>query len=594
MGKTLSAALVLGSCFALAMPVSESKGQWNEPFHNQTPVSQPLQPRPLRPQAVVAQQPVELFHDDGIVRISYDQNPYQNHYYNQSAFSQPTVPYDAAVAMRSPHPQAVPQPQFQQGTSVPEFHLPPPEAPVSSSLAPAYLGDAEENQENADAESTISDLKEAQKSIEELTKKYEELAKKLEKKTDKPDSSKGFSAPKIGGRVFMHSANVLNQNSDSRTTRNGTNYLGFREVRLSASGTAYDFLDYKVEFGYESEAGQVNYKDMFLGIKNLPYLGYARIGNQYVEDGGSEMNTGSINLTFMELPDPIGSQFSVRRMGVSSRHLFAQDRGRLFLGVFGSRDVGTARRIFDDNQGVMFNARLTYAPMYKQDGRCLLLFGGYYNFTDYSNLSTSANALPGKFATRLHSLHSGTIYADNAHKFGLEAVYQNNQFTLQGDVFVKHYSDVHGGAGVPYDKDGEDKTNVGGMVMARYFLTPGSYRKYNKESAAWGGVVVDRPFLTYKKGCLNCANGAGAWEVAGYYSVMSNKDFACTAGANPANNTGTISGTDHQLGLALNWYWNPNLRWTMNYIHQMGDVKYAGNSLDTSSDILAFGCNVHF
>ncbi|MGL6196733.1 MAG: porin, partial [Thermoguttaceae bacterium] len=214
--------------------------------------------------------------------------------------------------------------------------------------------------------------------LEDLSKEVADLKAELKKKSDKPDTKKAFGSPKISGRVFVDSLSVANQNTDSIATGTGKNSFGFREARLGFSGTGYEFLDYKIELGFENflnasgtTGGSVNFKDVFLGINHVPALGYVRIGNQYVEDGGSELCNGTTNYTFMELPAPGRDTFTSRRLGVSSRHLFANDRGRLYMGVFDATDVSNLHRAVADAQGVTFNTRYTYAPMYKQDGRCL-------------------------------------------------------------------------------------------------------------------------------------------------------------------------------------------------------------------------------
>ena len=419
-----------------------------------------------------------------------------------------------------------------------------------------------------------------------LSSDFANLKKDLAKKSDKPDPKKGFTSPKIGGRIFMDSVNVVDQNNDSVVTGgSGNNYIGFREVRLGATGNAYDFLDYKIELGFENES-KATFKDVFLGIKYVPLLGYVRVGNQYVEDAGSEICNGSTNYTFMEAPAPTGNQFTARRLGISSRHLFAKDRGRLFMGVFGAKDVSSANHISrDDNQGFMYNARLTYAPVFRQEGKCIFLYGGYYNYTDPSDADVSANnevSRPGGWTnTGITSLSPGAFNAASRHKLGFETVYQNGVFCLQTDVFLKQYSDVRG----TFVNTHEDKATYGGFVMGRVFLTPGDFRKYSLENGCWGAPSVRCPFLLFERGKYNVMEGPGAWEVAAYYGLMDNDDFV---GAN------SVAGTDHEIGLALNWYWNPQVKWAFNYIHQMSDISFGGRDYTPSADTVGMSCRINF
>ena len=441
-----------------------------------------------------------------------------------------------------------------------------------------------------------------------LSSDFAAMKKELAKKSDKSDPKKGFTSPKIGGRIFMDSVNVMDQNDDSVRGNGGVagqNYLGFREVRLGATGTAYDFLDYKIELGFEGTA-QARFKDVFLGIKYVPLLGYVRVGNQYVEDAGSEICNGSTNYTFMEGPAPAGNQFTARRLGISSRHMFANNRVRLFTGVFGARDVSTTHIQSDDNQGFMYNARLTYAPMFRQEGKCMFLYGGYYTFTNPSDAEMSSNNevsnIGGWGNISLTALHPGAFNAASRHKLGFETVYQNGVFCLQTDFFVKQYSDAEGitiGTApntqtTIYNTLSGDRTTYGGFVMGRVFLTPGDFRKYNLENGCWGATSVRCPFMLFERGRFNVMQGPGAWEVATYYGFMNNDDFAGENVGGSVNAATPRYGTDHEIGLALNWYWNPQVKWAFNYIHQMSDVTTNNIDRTPSADIVGMSCRINF
>ncbi len=468
-----------------------------------------------------------------------------------------------------------------QAPSVQPFHSPMPqpyETVLPYNPAPGYAADVKEK--------SFDDLI---RDLEKLNSQYADLKKEIAKKSDKADPKKGFTAPKFGGRIFMDSVNVANVDRDGQNFGNGYNYTGFREARLTATGTAYDFLDYKLEIGFENwngNRGSAGFKDMFLGIKNVPILEYVRIGNQYVEDAGSETCNGTTNYTFMEPPSPSGNQFTSRRIGITSRHLFAQDRGRLFLGVYDATNVSDVHRAVKDSQGYTLNGRLTYAPMYQQDGRCLFLFGGYYNYTDPGSNTLQTKVSPGGWGdVKLDFIDSGAFYASSYQTVGGEAVFQNGGFCVQGEMFLQHYASAYSDNLAQND----DKDAYGGFVMVRQFLTRGDYRKYSKDSACWGAPVVRCPFMTYKRGTFNCIQGPGAWEVAGYYGYYNNDDFVGAAGGD------SRWGQDHELGLALNWYWNPQTKWCFNYIHQISDWDYqATNGYKTSSDILGVSCRINF
>ncbi len=401
-----------------------------------------------------------------------------------------------------------------------------------------------------------------------------ELARKADKPVSSSKNSKGFGVPKIGGRVFMDSVSILNQD-DGGAGYHGKNTWGFREARLAATGSAYGFLEYCLELGFDVDTSGVSFKNVYLAFDHTPILGYVRVGHHYVEDGGSEICNGSTNYTFMELPAQAGDQFTSRRLGASSRHLFANDQIRLYLGAFGAQNVAQSdHRAAENNQGYMLNARLTLAPLFEKEGKHLFLYGGYYSFTDPQGNTTGISGYPGGYReTSLSPLVFGAVQASGIHKAGFEVAYQNGRFAVQTDVFLRHFTGVAN----------ENRTIYGGFVMGRYMLTPNVFRKFNLKDGCWGGLSLPEPL---QKGRCDWIHGSGAWELAAYYGFLDNEEFD--------TNPGARYGIDHEIGLALNWYWNPQVKWALNYIHQMADVTDGGGLHKTEADIVGMSCRFHW
>ena len=412
----------------------------------------------------------------------------------------------------------------------------------------------------------------------------EQMAQKTNKADDK-SKSKGWSAPKFGGRFFMDYITPIENDWDGLEaiypgSDSAESWFGMREARLTMSGTGYDFLDYKLELGFE-KSGNVSYKDIFLGIKNVPILEYVRLGHQYVEDAGSEICNGTTNYTFMEAPAPAGQQFTSRRVGLSSRHMFADDRGRLFLGVYDAQNISDRHFVKDGNQGIILNARLTYAPYFCHEGRNMFLVGSYYRYTDASNQNLSV-IRPNPGGWNVYNVNNfGDYYIDQSQKAGFEAVYQRGRLCLQTDLFMQHYSDVHYNA----LRQG-DKTSYGGFAMVRLFLTR-DYRKYNQQGGCWGSVDVSCPFRYVKHGDMNQSCGMGAWEVAAMYGFYDHFRMVDT-------NNDERKLKNQQVGVALNWYWNQHVKWAVDYVHDMTDAEYANVDYSPTGDYLGMSCRVAF
>ena len=525
--------------------------------------------------------------------------------YGQSALPNPPAPPQSSKVIWQA-PQISPNPLSQSQNQIPEQYkvaqnlMPSDEvrsadqlpSPPSADYDRPYISTVE--RVSVKKAESGEEAPELEKSLDDLYAELEKIKKELGKKSDKPDTSKSLGSPKIGGRIFIDSVSSMRQNADSVVPYGqGRNHVGVREARIALTGAGFDFIDYKLEVGLENYVtglndtirGTVNFKDLFVGFKNIPLLGYVRIGNQYIEDGGSEVCNGSTNFTFMEIPSPAGDQFASRRLGISSRHLFANDRGRLFFGVYNARSITEEHKPMDDNQGVSFNTRLTYAPYFAQEGRCMFLLGGYYHYTDpQSNATYSHTVRPGSWGVGINTLSTGGFEYSNYHKAGFETVYQNGRFAVQTDMFLQSYGNATSTSFI----DGDDKTAYGGFVMVRYLLTRGDYRKYNQDSASWGTMHVSCPFMVFERGNATCIQGPGAWEIAGVYGYMDTSDFKGT-------NASTIRyGNDNELGFALNWYWNSNLKWCLNYVHQFSNITYQGDRYDPTSDYLGLSCRIHF
>ncbi|MDR0390719.1 MAG: hypothetical protein LBH59_02345, partial [Planctomycetaceae bacterium] len=359
----------------------------------------------------------------------------------------------------------------------------------------------------------------------------------LKMKQDKPNPKKGFTRV-IDGRVYFDSYNVSNQKGSATglpRLNTLTDYNGLRDLRVGVKGEGYDIFDYKVDLCFIEQTGtnnnsSVNLKDVWFGVKNVPLLEYVRIGHYRLEDGASNL-TGGTNTTFFEFD---GRDFATgRRIGISSRHLWAKDTIRFFAGFFYDRNIANRAR-FDRNndQGSITNFRLTFLPYAsrgkdgKIDGKNFLFFGGNYSYYD---LSKSAGNQSASFTERfgtldLLSLQSLTIPTTSYNKFGLEFIYQKTAFTLQSETYANVYNSVN------LNGTTRDRTIWGTYITAKYFLT-GDYRKFSADNAAWGSVNLKHN-LELKKICdSNFAEWIGGLELAVKWAYTDTSDFYDSAAA---------------------------------------------------------------
>ncbi|MDR1964732.1 MAG: OprO/OprP family phosphate-selective porin, partial [Planctomycetaceae bacterium] len=263
---------------------------------------------------------------------------------------------------------------------------------------------------------------------------------KLKTDTKKPDTKKGWSTPKLSGRLFLDNYSV---DQDAEVVGNRfQNKSGVREMQFAITGNGFDSFDYKIELSLAPTEGRVNLVDNWIGIKNVPLLGYVRAGH-YKPETGLAYPTSALNTSLTEFVGPSGTFGFGRRVGVSSEHLFAQDRIRLFYGVFQGDQTNTNRFIQDDNPGTIFNMRLTAVPIYENEGRQVLHFGGHWSYVHSRNNLTSLSIQPGANSWYTASLQTGTFDNNNHHRAGIELALQNGPFSISSEWYIAKYAD-HG------------------------------------------------------------------------------------------------------------------------------------------------------
>ncbi|MDR1291713.1 MAG: OprO/OprP family phosphate-selective porin [Planctomycetaceae bacterium] len=429
------------------------------------------------------------------------------------------------------------------------------------------------------------------------------LESQLKKKQDKPDPKKGFTRV-IDGRVYFDSYSINQSGSDTGTPSVNTlkNYNGIRDLRVGVKGEGYGIFDYKVDLCFIEGTGTVsgvegvsfnrsgvNFKDVWFGVKNVPLLEYVRIGHYRIEEGVSVL-TGGTNTTFLEFD---GRDFATgRRIGISSRHLWAKDQIRFFAGFFYNENLAQNQRYsIRDNQGSITNLRLTFLSNVsrkegKIDGKRFVLFGGNYSYFD-ANKSTPSTYVNSSFTERFATvdqmtLASYSVPTNGYHKFGLEFAAQNGPLSVQSEAYVNQYNSVKIGTTT------KDRTIFGSYLTVRYFLT-GDYRKFSADNAAWGAVDQKHNLDLKKVGDHNFAEWLGAWEIAAKWGYVETSQLFGLSGTNG------FAGSVNDFTLGLNWYWNPQTRWLFNYIHAVPSQIRDGQSRDHSdTDIFAASFRYNF
>ena len=153
-------------------------------------------------------------------------------------------------------------------------------------------------------------------------------------------------------------------------------------------------------------------------------------------------------------------------------------------------------------------------------------------------------------------LNTGSIPAKNAGAYGGELAGGWNSLFFQGEYYHIFVDQAGLSATAPTPELGFD----GYYAEASYTLT-GEARHYIPTTGAYSAIAPDHP-LSFKNG------GWGAWELAARYSYLNLNDHN-HFGVSPLVTGGVFGGRAEGIALGVNWYPVTNIRFMLNYIHDV-------------------------
>ena len=354
----------------------------------------------------------------------------------------------------------------------------------------------------------------------------------------------------VGGRIQLDCA-FFDQDEDLKyAVGDEQDGAEFRAARLNVQGRLYDSVVFRAEYDFAGDNGDGKFKDVYLGLTDLPAVGTLKVGHVR-EPFGLERVTGTNYHAFMELALP--NVFAPNRnLGLLAQNHVFEKRATWSVGAFKVVDDFPSDDDCDEDQGFALTGRVTALPWYRDDGRRLVHLGVAYSHRNPDGASPRA-AMTGwrerpesHLANRYVDTDSRLIEGyrlvdarlDDVDLLGIEAAVVLGPFHLQGEYMA---------ARADTDFSGHH-TFSGYYAQAGYFIS-GEHRPYNAATAQYGRVCPKRDFA------LKGERGWGAWEVALRYSCLDLDD-------------GMIRGGQEQNAtLGVNWYLNPNTRLMLNFIH---------------------------
>jgi phosphate-selective porin OprO and OprP len=400
---------------------------------------------------------------------------------------------------------------------------------------------------------------------------------------DRVKDGSSNSNMQISGRIHLdHWA--FPGDSTGVNTLEGTNpqdRFAFRRVRFGVKGDINDNMEYKIEMEF-ANPGSVQYRDVYIGMNDLPGLGTVLVGNQKRPYSLDQLNSSNANV-FIERPFIAdGTQQDTRRIGIQSYNVSDDEAWNWRYGVSNRENTQDDGSYISDHYQLEVAGRLANTWFYDEcaDGRNYghWAVSGAYAQPD-GNGGAAANTARLRARPEARSTNSwldtGAIAgASDYYLFGAEGVLNAGPLQLVGEAMQ-----------VSIERDGASTADFWGAYgYASYFLT-GEHIPWDRKSGTLGKV---KPFQNFwmVDTCDGCTEaGWGAWQAAVRYSYA---DF---------NDDGVLGGIGESVTFGLNWWWNPNTRIQFNYIHGRIENSTRGNSVAPSTgdyDILGTRFMVFF
>ena len=306
-----------------------------------------------------------------------------------------------------------------------------------------------------------------------------------------------------------------------------------RRTYLYLTAELFETVDVKIEVNF---TGPDSLQDLYLRIKKIPVIGNVKIG-YFNEPISLEHLTSNKYITFLErgLPNALAPD---KNWGVMA-HNHVNDRATWQVGVFKSFQSNAFSRwgSSNDGQAVAVTGRVTWLPVYENEGRRLVHLGAWGSVR-WPEERIKYSARPeAHFVKSLTS--TGSFAAKRLYVMGAEGAWVCGPFSAQAEYVAALTNSTYG-----Y----QDQFFHGLTVQTSYFLT-GEHRPYSTKSGVFKGVKPKQNFVS--------GGGLGAWEVAARYSYLDLTGSQLGSGARKLQ--------DFTAG--VNWYLNPNLRISFNYIH---------------------------
>jgi phosphate-selective porin OprO/OprP len=304
----------------------------------------------------------------------------------------------------------------------------------------------------------------------------------------------------------------------------------FRRARLIAEGELGEYAIFRAE--YDFAGGDANFKDVWVGLQHLPWVGRFQAGH-FKEPQSLDELTSDRFITFMERALPVLAFSTDRNSGLAVMNT-AFDK-RMTWGVGGFRQANNFGDGFSESSPYNVTARISGLPVYQDDGRMLVHAGYSYSHRFRDSDEITINPRPEVHLSG-PIINTGALATHGADVFGAELATVTGPVSLQGEFLDELVN----------TKVGNDANLWGAYGQISWFLT-GEHRAYDQSAGAFGRTSPKNPFSISK-------GQWGGWELAARYSYVD------------LNDESVRGGIEQDVTTAVNWYLYGNFRIMLDYV----------------------------
>ena len=314
----------------------------------------------------------------------------------------------------------------------------------------------------------------------------------------------------------------------------------FRRARLYIAGNLFKNIDYKFEYDFAENAnGQPAFKDVYMGMSDIPYIQYLRVG-YFKEPFSLEELTPDWITTFQERATMNAFDQPDRNTGIAVYQTYLNQRITYAAGFF--RLTNNFGNGFGSDAPYEVTSRLTGLPAYEPGDNMIHLGLSYsYKFRDYSpqNMETLGYASrPESHLFPVNLVNTGKINTDGADLVDPEIALVRGPLAIQAEYTWALVA----------QEDASNPLFQGGYIEASYFLTGESRSSFYRTDKGHFDRVI--PFKNFSIDGTHW----GAWQIAARFSRLDLNSHSINGGA-----------LDDVTG-GINWYLNPVTRITVNYV----------------------------